>query len=719
MLSRTLSKPLSACRNYRMLADVMFSFLQQQLLPQAILVFYPPSVTQCFECLFKLGQPLEVTHYPDDFWTWAAQFDSSDSLIPFATNPCQWNYKQLIAEETYLFTLDNHNERRAYLVLEGVNEQRVAQMMAAGELECLHLLAARWQCIRAETDAATEFKLRDRREAKYRDEITAREAFIENMKRVHQLAITLSNPENLDALHRAAVEAVRDKLGVDRVAFFLLDMKKRCFNGTYGTNEQGVTISEHHSQYDLHQLEARYIEAISDGHSTLVIVDDAPLYTDGAVVGQGWNGMLLLRDGEEVFGWLAMDNFIHRQPISDYQKQMLESFSSLLAQIYLRKRQEQNIRILHASMVELSRCLTVSDVCKTAVAFAIKRMGIDRMAVFLTDEKCHTLQGTWGTDIQGNIVDERYFRTSAQDNEIVLLAKASPNEVVFKESAPIYHDNNIVGFGWTAMTMLTDNDVPLAFISVDNLIRRSPLTSQLREVIRMFASNLTEVLMRAKAQQAINELNANLEKEIYNRTRELQKANEKLERLAKMDPLTRLGNRRMLTHLLEQICEQYDVQPVDYGVILLDIDHFGLFNNHYGHLEGDIALMRIGKILSQHTQSDGEQFCRIGGEEFVLLLVGHSAQKVHQLAESIRAAVEQESIPHCASPDGSWLTISVGYCVANFPASEIQFERMYAQADKALYQAKHQGRNRVIGETLLTSSALDAACLPISNQPDR
>lgn len=719
MLSRTLSKPLSACRNYRMLTDVMFPFLQQLLLPQAMVVFYAPSTASQPECLFKSGQPFELTQYPDAFWTWVAQFDSSDSLIPFATNTCQWNYQEVIAEEAYLLTLDNHNGRRLYLVLEGVEESHVAQMMAAGELESLHLLAARWQCIRAETDAATEFKLRDRREAKYRDEITSREEFIDNMKRVHQLAITLSNPEDLDSLHRASVEAVRDKLGFDRVAFFLLDMKKRCFNGTYGTNEQGLTISEHHRQYDLHQLEAQYLEAIADEHSTLVIIEDAPLYTDGEVVGQGWNGMLLLRDGEEVFGWLAMDNFLHRQPIGDYQKQMLESFASLLAQIYLRKRQEQNMRMLHASMVELSRCLTVSDVCKTAVAFAIKRMGIDRMAVFLTDETCRTLQGTWGTDIQGNIVDEGYFRTSTVDNDIVLLAKASPNEVVFKESAPIYHDSHIVGFGWTAMTMLTDNDVPLAFISVDNLIRRCSLTPQLREVIRMFASNLTEVLMRAKAQQAINELNANLEREIYNRTRELQKANEKLERLAKMDPLTRLGNRRMLTHLLEQICEQYDPQPIDYGVILLDIDHFGLFNNHYGHLEGDIVLMRIGKILSQHTQLEGEQFCRIGGEEFVLLLVGHSADKVQALAESIRAAVEQENIPHCASPDTQWLTISVGYCVANFPASEIQFERMYAQADKALYQAKHQGRNRVVGGVFGITQNLGTSHRPKPHQSDR
>ena len=103
----------------------------------------------------------------------------------------------------------------------------------------------------------------------------------------------------------------------------------------------------------------------------------------------------------------------------------------------------------------------------------------------------------------------------------------------------------------------------------------------------------------------------------------------------------------------------------------------------------------------------------------MLLLVGHTAQKVYELAESIRAAVEQENIPHCASPDTQWLTISVGYCVANFPASEIQFERMYAQADKALYQAKHQGRNRVVGGVFGITQNLGTSHRPKPHQSDR
>jgi diguanylate cyclase (GGDEF)-like protein len=350
--------------------------------------------------------------------------------------------------------------------------------------------------------------------------------------------------------------------------------------------------------------------------------------------------------------------------------------------------------------------MTISEVCKSAVTFAINRLGIDRFAVFLTDESCTYMQGTWGTDIQGNVVDESYYRSETINRSIVNAARANPNEVVFEESVPIYHDFNIVGFGWTAMTMLVSNSgEPIAFIAADNLIKRSPLTHQLREVIRMFASNLTEVLLRTRAQEAIHELNNNLEKEVKTRTRELQSANEQLETMSKLDPLTRLGNRRMLEALLEDICRNTTSGSQCYGLIIVDIDYFGLYNNQYGHMQGDIALMRVGSILQQHTKSDSEVFCRIGGEEFALLITTQNAERVEQLAESIRRSIELESIPHEQSSVKETLTVSVGYSVMELKQSEFSFDKLYSAADQSLYQAKDNGRNSVVGSTLMLVNA--------------
>lgn len=698
MFSRLLLKDILSARNQRFLANALFQYLDELIEPEHVGIFTQSKSTVPNDFLFKHGQPASLSQYPETFWTWASQFDTSDSLISLALNTCQWQYTDAMAQDSYIFMLDNHPESRTYLIIENIQAAQLNELNEKNHLDGLQIIASRWQCVRAETEAAKEFKQRDIKEAKYLDVIKQRELFIDNMKLVQEAAVDISNPINLDELYRMAVEVIRDKLGFDRAIFMLLDLKKRCFSGTYGTNEEGNTISEHHTQYDLHQLEEAYIDALFEGKENLIVIEDAPLYSAGDVIGQGWNGMLILRDGDEIIGWIAMDNYIKRAPITTYQRQMLESFGSLLSQIYIRKRQEQNVRMLHTSMVELSRCMTVSEVCKSAVTFAINRLGIDRFAVFLTDTECTHMQGTWGTDIQGNVVDESYYRSETVNRSIVNAARVNPNQVVFEESVPIYHDFHIVGFGWTAMTMLVSNSgEPIAFIAADNLIKRSPLTHQLREVIRMFASNLTEVLLRTRAQEAVHELNNNLEKEVKVRTRELQKANEQLETMSKMDPLTRLGNRRMLEALLEDICFDAKDETNYYGLILVDIDHFGLYNNHYGHMQGDIALMRLGSVLARHTQGNDEVFCRIGGEEFALLVSSKKPEKISTLSESIRKSIEDESIAHDQSSVKPYLTVSVGYSMMELKQSEFSFDKLYNHADKALYQAKDKGRNQVIG----------------------
>ena len=692
MFPRAQLKQISTARNHRYLSHILFTYLESTLQPLAMSIVSVPLKGTHAKTLYEHSKGYPLASYPKSFWAWASQFDTSDNFLPLAINTCNWDPVAVMGGDAYIFMLDCHSPMRTYIIVEGVDGALFTQLDQLEKFDCLAIVSSRWQCIRSERQTSIELRNRDIKEAKYIDELKQREIFIENMKLVQKVAMNMSTPETLDELYKFAVESVRNDLGFDRAVFMLLDMKKRCFSGTYGTNEKGQTISEHHTQYDLHQLEDDYIEVIFDEERTVVLVEDAPLYTAGKVVGQGWNGLLVLRDGSETIGWIAIDNFINRHPITTYQKQALEAFGSHLSQIYIRKRQEQNVRMLHASMVELSRCMKTNEVCKSAVMFAINRLGIDRLAVFLTDSDCTYMQGTWGTDIQGNIVDESYYRSEAQDRSIVNLAKASPNEVVFEESVPIYHDFNIVGFGWAAMTMLTSNSgEPIAFIAADNLLKRTPLTSQLREVIRMFASNLTEVLLRTQAQKAIHELNDSLEQQVKSRTKQLEQANEKLELLSKMDPLTRLGNRRMLEHLLKNKCISEKQTRTKYGLILLDIDHFGLFNNHYGHLEGDIALMRVGNILKRHTPLKDEVFCRIGGEEFVLLVSNKSEEQVRILADRIRSDIEAEKIGHIPSPTQNVLTVSVGYTVKELNADKFNFDTLYGESDRALYQAKDKG----------------------------
>ncbi|WP_299689416.1 GGDEF domain-containing protein [uncultured Vibrio sp.] len=700
MSVKDFAKQISAIRDHRLLAESLFDYLVEMLTPKGIGIFSDPTLASDRSPLFAYGELTSIDNYPPTFWPWASQFDTADGVLPMAISTCQWEPMKVLGGESFIMMLDNAPACRTYLIVQNCSAEQINQTFDQ-ELDILQLAAARWQCIRAEKNATLEIKQRDSREAQYLDEIKLRERFVENMKLVHQVALELSNPKSLDDLYKASVEAVRDRLGFDRATLMLIDMKKRCFSGTYGTDEAGKTSREYHTQYDLHQLGAEYIEALSDNSTNLVIIENTPLYTEGKVVGQGWNGMLILREGDTPVGWIAMDNYIHRSAITTYQKQMLESFGSLLSQIYIRKRQEQNVRMLHSSMVALSQCDSVSEVCKSAVSFAIQHLGIDRLAVFLTDKDCSYLQGTWGTNIKGDIVDESYYRSKIVKRDIVLSAQTNPNQVAFEESVPIYHDCNIVGLGWTAMTMLTTNTgEPIAFIAADNLLTRSSLTSQLREVIRIFASSLAEALQRTMAQEELKNLNQTLEQEVRNRTQELELANEQLDLISKLDPLTRLGNRRMLSQVLEDLnCDNQGVfttqQEVTFGLILVDLDHFGLYNSVYGHTEGDAALRTIGKILNDHVYGEQETCCRIGGEEFMLLMVDTDHAATKQRAELIRRCIEEAKILHCESSTSQYLTASVGFASITSDQRQFDFDLLYGKADKALYQAKDMGRNRV------------------------
>ncbi|POF55938.1 GGDEF domain-containing protein, partial [Vibrio vulnificus] len=122
--------------------------------------------------------------------------------------------------------------------------------------------------------------------------------------------------------------------------------------------------------------------------------------------------------------------------------------------------------------------------------------------------------------------------------------------------------------------------------------------------------------------------------------------------------------------------------------------------------EGDIALMRIGHILEHHSNGKEEVFCRIGGEEFVMLMVGSEASGVLQRAECIRQCIEQEQIKHQVNPNGDRLTVSIGVAVDQVQARDLHFDKLYQQADVALYRAKAEGRNRVCSYQSLSVEAI-------------
>ncbi|WP_370677905.1 diguanylate cyclase [Pleomorphomonas sp. PLEO] len=166
-----------------------------------------------------------------------------------------------------------------------------------------------------------------------------------------------------------------------------------------------------------------------------------------------------------------------------------------------------------------------------------------------------------------------------------------------------------------------------------------------------------------------------------------------LEASVHSDALTGLANRRALDKVLQDSLDRLKSQGVGFTVVMIDIDEFKLFNDHYGHGTGDDVLQAIGATIWKFACRAGEIAARYGGEEFTLILVETDRQMVSQHLEGLRKTIEEIGIPHLFSPHGI-CTVSIGYATAKPDDSPVS---ALARADGCMYLAKKKGRNRVEG----------------------
>jgi diguanylate cyclase (GGDEF)-like protein len=167
----------------------------------------------------------------------------------------------------------------------------------------------------------------------------------------------------------------------------------------------------------------------------------------------------------------------------------------------------------------------------------------------------------------------------------------------------------------------------------------------------------------------------------------LRQQNEELERLSASDSLTGLSNRRVLTQRLSEELLRAQRQSHSFTVLMLDVDHFKKYNDAHGHPAGDEVLKKVANILRNCTRA-GDCTARYGGEEFAVLLSGKGGDTALQLAERIRERVSAEDFV------GGKVTISGG--IAEFPHHGHTADAVISSADEALYEAKREGRNRVV-----------------------
>ena len=176
---------------------------------------------------------------------------------------------------------------------------------------------------------------------------------------------------------------------------------------------------------------------------------------------------------------------------------------------------------------------------------------------------------------------------------------------------------------------------------------------------------------------------------------QLLQLQQQLEELSYLDGLTGVANRRMFDNRLqvEWSNAQRTSQPL--SLILLDIDYFKEYNDHYGHIQGDDCLKNVALALSGAVVRPRDLMARYGGEEFVLLLPETDAQAAAQVAERCRQLIHEQQIQHAHSQVAPLLTLSLGVGTP-IPGPFDQPQVLLEQVDRLLYKAKHSGRNQAV-----------------------
>lgn len=177
---------------------------------------------------------------------------------------------------------------------------------------------------------------------------------------------------------------------------------------------------------------------------------------------------------------------------------------------------------------------------------------------------------------------------------------------------------------------------------------------------------------------------------------ELKQLRDTLERLALVDGLTGVWNRRRFDEYLAQEWRRGQRESSNIALVMIDIDHFKAFNDTYGHQEGDRCLKAVAQALASVIKRPADLLARYGGEEFACVLPTTTLDGAASLAEAMRQAVAARAVPHAKSSAGPIVSASLGVA-ALMPSGEHVPADLIRMADECLYAAKEGGRNRVIG----------------------
>ncbi len=232
-----------------------------------------------------------------------------------------------------------------------------------------------------------------------------------------------------------------------------------------------------------------------------------------------------------------------------------------------------------------------------------------------------------------------------------------------------------------------------AIVYLENNLTIGAFTKERTEVIRLLCAQAAISLENARLYAEKETYACLLEQKVAERTTALEQLNSELQRLASLDGLTQIANRRRFDEYLQQQWNLLLREQQPLALILCDVDYFKKYNDCYGHQRGDDCLKQVAQAISRAVKRPADLVARYGGEEFAVILPLTNASGATIVANTIQHEIQQLQLPHIQSGISKSVTMSLGIaCIV--PTADTSLDSLIATADAALYEAKRQGRNR-------------------------
>lgn len=294
-------------------------------------------------------------------------------------------------------------------------------------------------------------------------------------------------------------------------------------------------------------------------------------------------------------------------------------------------------------------------------------------------------------DFLAEVVGVHHQPSVGADSRIQFLELLQRTGSVTNYESLVYRrDGSIIWICENACAVCSRSQQVLYYVcTVEDITQRKQAQEALKRSQQLLQQQNAELQM----------INQRLEAEIEKRhqiERELQHANYELQRLATLDSLTQIPNRRNFESYFEQVWQKALHEGSCIALIVADVDYFKLYNDHFGHQAGDVCLFQIAQGIQRALRRTEDQVSRYGGEEFIILLPNTTLQGALMVGQNIQASMAQLQLAHPKSTVSEYVTMSMGIAAA-YPSL---FEHrdpylLLKHGDDALYTAKAQGRNRI------------------------